>query len=194
MIFQIDSTGYTLVDSFAPSAHRWTAWELGLLAVLGLRTSLRRGDVKSGRKSFSRQLGSRTTRGHNFNEGFSGSLKMPKRTQDQKTGSSGQVSIGNMFVHRGRLASSHEILPREHLFYDSLNQIIPRATSKLHLAAIFPDRSEIESLIIGKETWLNEDATNTLTGIFTSCQKVQEETCERLWLNMGRAQERSVIN
>ena len=84
-----------------------------------------------------------------------------------------------MFVHRGRRASYHQIIPKEHLFYDARGQLIPRATSTLHLAR-YPDRSEIEGLVKGRDILLNEDAENTLKGIFKSCRQLEEQTCERL--------------
>jgi len=149
-----------------------------IIGVLGLRTSLRYGDLKNAEKAL-QNIEVSDGAGTQLQLGFLRFFEDAKQTAGPENWIEWTNQYRNMFVHRGRAASSHEIIPREHLFYDSQGQVIPRATSKLHLAR-FPDRSDIEALIIGKDTWLNEDANDTLTGIFSSCLKLEKETCERL--------------
>ncbi|HMH44855.1 MAG TPA: hypothetical protein VK557_15295, partial [Pyrinomonadaceae bacterium] len=53
------------------------------------------------------------------------------------------------------------------------------ATSVTHLAR-YPDRSEIEGLIKGRELFLGESAESTLSGIFESCQRFEQEVCAEM--------------
>jgi hypothetical protein len=84
----------------------------------------------------------------------------------------------NMFVHRGRRITHNQIIPREPRLFDSRGVWIPRANSTLHLAK-YPDKSEAEALI-KLDMLLNEDADETLSGIFRSTRELEETTCNRL--------------
>ncbi len=148
-----------------------------IIGVLGLKISLRRGDLNEAEKTL--RLTRPTDAGSKLQKSFLDSFANAKERSGPEDWLKWTNQYRNMFVHRGRRASSYEVIPREHLFYDPNGQIIPRATSKLHLAR-FPDRSEVEALIVGKHTWLGEDAADTLSLIFESCRALQEETCERL--------------
>ncbi|HXQ37191.1 MAG TPA: hypothetical protein VN843_24490, partial [Anaerolineales bacterium] len=81
----------------------------------------------------------------------------------------------NMFVHRGRRITHNQIIPREPRLFDSRGVWIPRASSTLHLAK-YPDKSEAEALI-KLDMLLNEDADETLSGIFRSTRELEETTC-----------------
>jgi len=149
-----------------------------IIGVLGLPISLRYGDLKNAARALQKIEPSEQV-GTQLQLGFREFLEDVKKRAGPEDWLEWTEQYRNMFVHRGRRASYHQIIPREHLFYDARGQIIPRATSKLHLAR-YPDRSEVEALIKGKDILLNEDAGETLTGIFRSCRTLEEETCERL--------------
>ncbi len=149
-----------------------------IIGVLGLSASLRYGDLRSSEKALHNLVPGEDA-GTQIQVRFREFLLEAKRTVGANDWMRWTDQYRNMFVHRGRRASYHEIVPRDHLFYDARGQIIPRVTSKLHLAR-YPDRSEIEALVVGKNTLLNEEADETMRGVFQSCRQLEEETCKRL--------------
>ena len=87
----------------------------------------------------------------------------------------------NMYVHRGRRTTFHNIQARSVQLFDAKGQIIPRAELVTHLAKS-PDKSDIEAFIKSKDINLNEDAETTLSELFKSCRNFVENISERLHL------------
>lgn len=85
----------------------------------------------------------------------------------------------NLFVHRGRRVIHNSLVDSGLRLFDSEDWPIIRVDSIMHLAK-YPDKSDAEAFILGRNTLLNEGAHVTLPGIFNSCQELLEKVCERL--------------
>ena len=149
-----------------------------IVAVLGLKTSLRRADLRASQKAL-REIPLSNDIGIQLQLRFFQFLQDLEKAVGPDGWLEWTSQCRNMLVHRGRRSSSFDVVPKENLLFDARGRIIPRATSKMHLAR-YPDRSEIEALVRTKANWLNEDAESTLDGVFLSCQKFEERTCEEL--------------
>lgn len=148
-----------------------------IIGVLGLDTSLRHSSINSAEKSLLKvkDLGL---------PGIKLQIEFRNFFENVKT-SSGPVDwlewadqYRNIFVHRGRRLTHNEIIPREPPLYNPQGMRIPRVTSLMHLAK-YPDKSEAEALV-KLDMLLDEDADETLKGVFKSTRELEEATCERL--------------
>lgn len=149
-----------------------------IIGVLGLPTSLRRSDIGKAKNALSK-VTAPATRGSQLQADFRDFFEHIRVASGAEDWLEWADQYRNMLVHRGRRITYSQIVPRDVVLFDAKGQAIPRATSTLHLAK-YPDRSEVEALIKGKEVVLNEDAGVTLSGIFESCRELGENVCKRL--------------
>ncbi len=149
-----------------------------IVGVLALPISLRRSDITKAEKALSKiqNLGNS---GSQIQLNFKDLFEKVKKSVGPENWLEWADQYRNMYVHRGRRTTFHQILPRENPIYDLKGNWIPRAKATTHLAK-YPDRSETEAMIKGKEIQLNEDAEITLTGIFNSVRNLNEILCEQL--------------
>ncbi len=149
-----------------------------IVGVLALPISLRRSDIIKAEQALSK-VKSNGSKENQIRLDFKDYLETLKKSLGPEDWLEWADQYRNMFVHRGRRNVFHEIVPRENLFYDSKENCIFRVKSTTHLAK-YPDRSETEALIKGKDIQLDEDAKVTLNGIFDSVRNLAENLCERL--------------
>ncbi|HEX3185778.1 MAG TPA: hypothetical protein VHQ94_13325 [Pyrinomonadaceae bacterium] len=148
-----------------------------LIGVLGLVVPLRRCDIRKAEKALLKVQS--TDAGSKLQADFAIFFEDLKQTVGPLDWLEWADQYRNMYVHRGRRMTFSQIVPRKTTIFDAHGQIIPRTDTVLHLAK-YPDRSEVEALVKGPHTTLNEDAEVTLNGIFRSCRELQEHTCENL--------------
>lgn len=148
-----------------------------LIGVLGLAVPLRRSDIRKAEKALLKIEAS--DKGSKLQTDFAQFFEDLKQTVGPIDWLEWVDQYRNMYVHRGRRMTFNQLVRRKTTILDAQGQIIPRADTVLHLAK-YPDRSEMEALIKGPRTMLNEDAEVTLEGIFRSCRELQEHTCENL--------------
>lgn len=149
-----------------------------IVGVLALPISLRRSDITKAEKALNKiqNVGSR---GSQIQLDFKALFENVKKSAGPEDWLEWSDQYRNMYVHRGRRTTYHQIIPRENPLYDPNGKWIPRAKATTHLAK-YPDRSDAEAMIKGKEIQLNEDADVTLTGIFKSVRTLSEALCEQL--------------
>lgn len=149
-----------------------------IIGVLALPTSLRRSDIAKAEKALNKiqPLGDK---GSQIQFDFKDLFERFKKSVGPEDWLEWTDQYRNMYVHRGRRTTFHQIVPRENPIYDANGKWIPRANSTTHLAK-YPDRSDAEALIKGKDVQLNEDAEVTLKGIFNSARNLNENLCEEL--------------
>jgi hypothetical protein len=148
-----------------------------IIAVLGLTTSLRRTDIGRAERALNRITG--TSAASVLQQEFAQYFEQLKQKLGVLDWLEWADQYRNMFVHRGRRMTFSRIVPIDTQIFDGRGRLIPRSEIDLHLAK-YPDRSEIEALMKGPDTTLNEDAKVTLNGIFGSCRDLHEYSCERL--------------
>ena len=149
-----------------------------IIGVLALPISLRRSDIGKAEKALLK-VNPSSNQGSQVQIDFRDFFENVKKTSGTEDWLEWADQYRNMFVHRGRRITFHDISPRQTPLYDSNGQWIPRAESNTYLAK-YPDRSDIEAFIKGKNISLNEEAEVTLNGIFKSCRNLNENLCERL--------------
>lgn len=149
-----------------------------IIGVLALPVSLRRSDIGKAEKALSK-VSKPANQGSQLQQDFRDFFENVKKSSGTEDWLEWADQYRNMFVHRGRRITSYQISPRKNPLYDSIGRWIPRAESNIHLAK-YPDRSDIEAFIKGKDINLDEDAEITLVGIFNSCRNLNETICERL--------------
>ncbi len=149
-----------------------------IVGVLALPTSLRRSDITKAEKALNK-IQSLGDKGSQIQLNFKDLFESVKKSVGTEDWLEWADQYRNMYVHRGRRTTFHQIIPRENPIYDSKGNWIPRAKATTHLAK-YPDRSNAEAMIKGKEIQLNEDAEITLTGIFNSVRNLNENLCEKL--------------
>lgn len=147
-----------------------------IIGVLGLRTSLRRGDLKAAHQKL-QKIVSAGNAGEQLQIAFRQFFDDAKNDAGPEDWLEWTDQYRNMFVHRGRRTSYRHIVPKDHLLFDATGRRIPRVTSKLPLAR-YPDKSDVEGLL--QDPHLTEDAHHTLSGVFNSTRDFEEKTCARL--------------
>lgn len=149
-----------------------------IIGVLALPISLRRSDIAKAEKALNK-IQTLANRGSQIQLNFKDLFEKVKKSVGPEDWLEWTDQYRNMYVHRGRRTTFHQIIPRETPIYDSSGNWIPRAKATTHLAK-YPDRSDAEAMIKEKEIQLNEDAEITLTGIFNSVRNLNEILCEQL--------------
>jgi hypothetical protein len=148
-----------------------------IIGVLGLNYCLRYNDIDKAKKELAKVKNPQTP-----GEQLQASFKDFLETQIKDCGPEDWLiwtdRYRNMYVHRGRRITFGEFVPREVLFYDAEERLIPRWKSNLHLATN-PDKSDAEAFV-KSDIVLREDAEKTLGGVFKSTRDLLEAVCERL--------------
>lgn len=153
-----------------------------IVGVLGLNASLRWSDIGSAEATL-RKLTPQGTLGSQVQIDFRDLFETSKKNSGPEDWLAWASQYRNMFIHRGRRITFGGFVPREVLFLDADEQIIPRSRVQRHLAK-YPDKSDMEAFI-RKDVVLNEDADTTFKGIFKSTRGFEETICKRLvsiWL------------
>lgn len=148
-----------------------------IIAALGLPRSLRRSDIGEAKKALSK-IADSGSKGSVLQVDFRDFFETAIKASGADDWLEWTDQYRNMLVHRGRRITYNQIVPREVLLYDSTGQLIPRVNYTMHLAK-YPDKSDAEALI-KNDLVLNEDADETLKGVFKSCRDLNEAVCERL--------------
>lgn len=149
-----------------------------IIGVLALPTSLRRSDITRAIKALPKTNPSNDP-GIQIQTEFKSFFEDVKRSCGTRDWLEWADQYRNMYVHRGRRTTHHQIIPRKNRLYDAQDNWIPRADTAIHLAK-YPDRTDIEAFIKSSDINLDEDAETTLSGIFGSCRNLNEIVCERL--------------
>lgn len=148
-----------------------------IIGVLALPASLRWNDIGAAEKALKKITAQKNT-GEQLQADFRDFF------EDVKTGSGPEdwlewtTQYRNMYIHRGRRSTFNQIISNDAGLLDARGQLIPRATTTLHLAK-HPDKSDAEAMIL-RDITLSEDADVTLKGVFKSCRELEENICERL--------------
>src|SRR5258706_431191 len=116
-----------------------------IIAVLGLKTSLRKNDISSARRTLKALKASQTS-GETLQIEFRDFLESEIESSGPKDWLEWCDQYRNVFVHRGRRLTRNQTQRRDGLLFDAWGEEILRAKSTLHLAK-HPDRSDAEALV-----------------------------------------------
>lgn len=148
-----------------------------IIGVLGLDTNLRWNDIGAAEKALA-NLKPQGTQGSQMQIDFRDLFETAKKASGPEDWLAWASQYRNMFIHRGRRLAHGTFVPREALFLNADEEVIPRSKTQIHLAK-YPDKSDIEAFI-RKDVVLNEDADITLKGIFKSTRDFEETICRQL--------------
>lgn len=149
-----------------------------IIGVLGLKVPLRKSDINKARDILKRTADDGTPAARIWLE-FRDQLEELIKSSGPEDWLEWSTQYRNMFVHRGRRLVINHLTGRKPILYDIRGYPIPRMTSTVHLAK-YPDKSDIEAMILGPVTVLNEDAEITLSGVFKSSRELLEAVGEGL--------------
>lgn len=149
-----------------------------IIGALGLSVSLRKSDINIAKGGF-KKIADNGTPGVRIQLEFRAFLDDVIAKCGPEDWFEWVTQYRNMFVHRGRRLIMNHLTGREPVLFDTRGFPIPRITSTMHLAK-YPDKSDVEAMLLGPTTVLNEDASVTLEGVFKSARDLTEIVCERL--------------
>lgn len=134
-----------------------------IIGVLALPTSLRRGSLPNAEKALPKN-GKSKSAGGKIQSDFKSFLDDAKTSCGVNDWIEWATQYRNMYVHRGRRTSHHQISAHESPLYDAQGRYIPRATTSERLLK-HPDRTDIEAFIKSKDIVLDEEVDTTLQGV-----------------------------
>lgn len=154
-----------------------------VVAILGLPVKMRKSDIGSAVRNL-RKIDLTLGQGEKLQADFFDFFEKTVESCGPKDWLQWADQYRNVFVHRGRRIVYPELTQRKPVILDEKGRPILRTDEILHLPK-YPDRSEIEAFIKGKDVALNESAEITLTGLLNSTHKLTEEISTKLleiWL------------